>query len=545
MTELDPIDDSDSDYSLDYEYIGPRQAHYRDASDANSDCSEISEHPPPPGFDMWDEDPYSTNDFTWESNDMRLSCAIYKHYTVPRTSLWRKDRGWPRQLLNSQSTTNHDQSASAVCLAVSHYGMVEQLYAVYRDRILKCGQQKSKSSHRPRTKRCLDATWIEASLTPTPTDTDTPPSTTDTTASAPTAKFTETHLALSQPAFKATQPTSPPTDVTDPIARFVDYTKYIQRQDFPPVSVEDAYISPGFEPLCIAHKYGYMAIGGIEGEFELYCCMGEPTKIWGTKFKGKKNVLLMTNNIQIVRRKTLDSHEHYLIVCMNEAGVLVYRLPPHCECMTFKVQLHAHLRHFRMAVNHAQISPDGQWMYVAWNPSSTHFAHTSDSHSQVTVWDCLHQCIVKTIDARGYTYAIQFHPFLDNLLVFSNRYGYFHTVQWDASFHDTTHEITLVSFRGEKDTRLRILAKINGIQWSHKGDYLYVATKKRVLAYELKTKQVPSLVTLSCQETKKLLVNPKKRKRQYMLSLSHPQWQTVPPTIKAMVLAEATLSTHS
>ncbi|KAI9484384.1 hypothetical protein BDB00DRAFT_855985 [Zychaea mexicana] len=444
---------------------------------------------------------------------------------------------------------------------------------------------------------------------------------------------------------------------TSGISRFRPFTKYIHRADFPPVYAQDSYLALDFEPLCLAQKFGYMAIGGLEGEFELYCCMDrqQPRKIWGTKFKSRNNVQLMTNAVQIVRWKKPSSsgmkqdegddnveeeeeqveYEYMLIACMNEAGVLVYKLPSHRECQAMPdfhqqahhvvVQLYTHLRCFdRVAVNDAKVSHDGKRMvcvgddayifmlnttrdpltgavsfgvpeklhvpchllrcsgasasdmqyssqYVAWSQSSQHFAHTSDTHCNVFVWRADTKQVLYSIDAAGYTYAIAFHPRLEGVLAFTNRYGYFHTVNLEEASsvsrpkkvlnllefdhqtsesrghvctdhclftvaaaaattttttttatqgeqvqdHPANHttdlhahqEITMVSFRGERDRRLRILAKINGIQWSNDGRYLYVATKKRVLAYEfLKTAQkIDSLLDMTGKQTRALL----------------------------------------
>ncbi|KAI7853913.1 hypothetical protein BDC45DRAFT_509330 [Circinella umbellata] len=810
----------DSEYSLDYEYLGPRNPNYRCQDDPDSDASELSDsennsnyqqqhyeeqqrRTTTAGFDMWDEDPYSTNDYTWESNDMRLTHFIkfrqneLNQILLPSwhtKSFWRKDKGWPKQLPSSCSTTNHDQAANALCMVLSNYGMTEQLYAIYRNRIFECGRPHIETSsdqfpispnmqpnfstnttltptimttHQEQQQQHDTLTWIDSdhvsySSFPLTTTTTTTPevassstsfplssipqqqqesafpysssssiplasssftaasisnnknnnyninhdtnnnnnnnnkynnnsstnmgtstssgsgssSSSSSSSSSNSSKFCETHLAVSLRRSTILQPddneksntsssssssanamktvlksssvsSSPPTG----IARFRPFTKYIQRADFPPVYPQDSYLALDFEPLCLAHKYGYMAIGGLEGEFELYCCMDhqQPRKIWGTKFKSRNNVQLMTNAIQIVRWKKLSSrmqqdlddncnncnddeqqereteendeeceYEYMLIACMNEAGILVYKLPSHHECQSMPacrsqesssatttpevVQLYTHLRCFdHVAVNDAKVSHDGKQMvcvgddayvfildttrhsetglltfghpkklhvpchllkcnggsgqdmpyssqYVAWSQSSRHFAHTSDTHNNVFVWRADTKQVLYSIDAGGYTYAISFHPRLEGVLAFTNRYGYFHTVNLEEAKraksnevlnildfdHQTSksrghmctnqciysiaaatttatrnsnindkdypanhttdmhahQEITMVSFRGERDRRLRILAKINGIQWSNDGRYLYVATKKRILAYEfMKTAQ--------------------------------------------------------
>lgn len=455
------------------------------------------------------------------------------------------------------------------------------------------------------------------------------------------SKFCETHLSVS---LRSSLPASyRPLNThilsskrrASLISSFIPFTKFIRRADFPRICPQDSYLALEFEPLCLAQKYGYMAIGGLEGEFELYCCMDQkrPRKIWGTKFKSRNNVQLMTNAIQIVRWKRSvhpdvdgsDEYDYMLISCMNEAGILVYKLPPHRACQNSQpsdyyttkrrkssstrntsqpsssnstplylqhhhpfVEMHSHLRCFDgVPINDAKISPDGKQIacvgddcfvflvdvqrdnisgeikfgaitklvvplhqlkcsngppaetpyssqYVAWSPSSSLFAHSSDTHSSVLVWRADTRQVLHTIDAAGYTYAITFHPFFEGLLTFSNRYGYFHTVNLDekisitrnnensdsttegASWTDARpventihlrHEITMISFRGEKDRRLRILAKINGMQWSKDGRFLYVATKKRVLAYELSrlSGTIKSLFEISSEQIRQFL----------------------------------------
>jgi WD40 repeat protein len=366
-----------------------------------------------------------------------------------------------------------------------------------------------------------------------------------------------------------------------------------------------------------------MAVGGVEGELLVYCNVdpSNPVKIWGTKFKRKNNVMLMTNAVQIVRwRRENGTYRHMLFACMNEAGVLVYNLPPHSECGHMarnfpkrrtrnskdSLTLHSHLRDFHHSpINDARVSPDGNrivfvgddsYLYlrdvlkvddeassgisfgptqvltiparllspyssntqqnartssdnettpqpyssqhVAWNNDSSLFAHTSDSHYCVLVWAVETQEIVIAIDAAGFTYAVAFHPSVRSVLAFSNRYGYFHTVDLDQAIsvdkkrntvveeklltsveanHDPKsviernqtviprQEITMVSFRGEKNTKLRILAKINGLRWSGCGRYLYVATKKRVLVYEFLSRCVKTLAELAGDQARKTL----------------------------------------
>ncbi|CAO0789330.1 unnamed protein product [Mucor circinelloides] len=655
--EQEEDDGAESDYSLDYEYLGPRKANYRDEDDADSVASDLSNTCCDDGFDMWDEDPYSTNDFTWESNDMRLTFFIKQrkrqldsiNTIAPwqQSTFWKKEKGWPKQLPASSSTTNHDQSANALSLVLSDLGSSEKLHAVYRDRIIECGKYDEKEI-------LLNTTKKQEKINTTTYLDNVDNDTIKLTANS-SDKFVETHASISHSSihtnhstYKATTVNTPTSTITTTndkfISKFIPYTKYIRRSHFPIILPQNSYLSLGFEPMCLAEKYGYMAIGGIEGEFELYCCMdhAKPIKIWGTKFKGKNNVLLMTNAVQIVRWKRQDQdYDYYLIACMNDAGILIYDLPSHRQCQTTAniCHLQCHIRSFdRVPINDARVSPDGNHLvcvgdeacifhlsisfnqqgkitfghpqklkippsilsfnnqhphvqlsdkpatttaispspsaaasntfssqYVAWSKSSIYFAQTSDTQNNVFIWRTRPQFeMLFRIDAGGYTYAIQFHPELEGVLVFSNRYGYLHTVnleecisrqephrtihlldydrqtihsnghtctdeclQGDEAVHHTLHlfarhEITMVSFRGEKNKRLRILAKINGLQWSRDGRYLYVSTKKRVLAYEFvhaschvqSLEKMASLTALSILEEN----NRRKRKRQYELA---------------------------
>ncbi|CAO3619238.1 unnamed protein product [Mucor fragilis] len=647
-------DGAESDYSLDYEYLGPRKANYRDEDDADSVASDLSNTCCDDGFDMWDEDPYSTNDFTWESNDMRLTFFIKQRQrqldainTIApwqQSTFWKKEKGWPKQLPASSSTTNHDQSASALSLVLSDLGSSEKLHAVYRDRIIECGKYDEKEmllntvrqQEKSNTTTYLDNLDSDTVLQQAANASD---------------KFIETHASISHSSIPnstmhRTYPTTTVNTTHDKlISKFIPYTKYIRRSHFPIILPQNSYLSLGFEPMCLAEKYGYMAIGGIEGEFELYCCMDrvEPIKIWGTKFKGKNNVLLMTNAVQIVRWKKKDQdYNYYLIACMNDAGILIYDLPSHHHCQNTANTCHlqCHIRAFdRVPINDARVSPDGNHLvcvgdeacifylsisfnkqgkiafghphklkippsvlsnhhqhsslqssnkpstttttitsssplpssspstaasstfssqYVAWSKSSIYFAHTSDTQNNVFVWRTKPRFeMLFSIDAGGYTYAIQFHPELEGVLAFSNRYGYLHTVNLDecisrqdphytqrlvdydrqttySNGHACTdaccqgdeavqhtlhlsarHEITMVSFRGEKNKRLRILAKINGLQWSRDGRYLYVSTKKRVLAYEFvqSSCHVQSLEEMARLTALSILEKNTKRKR--------------------------------
>ncbi|KAI8075223.1 hypothetical protein BC940DRAFT_287761 [Gongronella butleri] len=658
------FEDDGSFFSLDYEYIGPRQPVYRSDDDNDSVASHLSSSPSAPAFDMWDEDLYSSNDYTWQSNDMRLTHFIkhrqrqLAHTWRDAPSFWRKERGWPRQMPFSATTTNHDQASHALRLVpADDLAQAEGLFCIYRDSIVQCGQEPPKDPQLASISSSSSS--ISSSSTPCspPTTTCLPQGASSAVVEPPatdSAKFCATHYSVSLPSggnnssdttassssssssdgSKGSSSNSSKNDENTAtsgkkgdiggkqqesdeledkkkcIEHCVPYTKFIRRMAHPR---HTAYLPLAFEPMCFDQRYGYLAVGGLEGEFELYCCMDPsvpPKKLWTTTFKRHGNLMLMTNSLQIVRYACDDhSYDIYLFACMNEAGILVYRLPPHHYCMQHPSTIpapYAHLHAFdHLPINDARVSPDGSKLvcvgdghhvfvidlacqptltfalphkltippailqdltcytsqHVAWSPTGTYFAHTSDTHDRVLVWHASTLRLLSSIHTAGYTYAIQFHPVLDNILVFANRYGYFHTVDlhqqatataaaaasssssslfgdndndtpvspasslisapsaWapspiassspsvvapppppppppsgnyqrsedDEKCDELPHprqEITMVSFRGEKDRRLRILAKINGLQWSLDGLYLYVATKKRVLAYE-------------------------------------------------------------
>ncbi|KAF9274449.1 hypothetical protein BGZ68_000680 [Mortierella alpina] len=166
--------------------------------------------------------------------------------------------------------------------------------------------------------------------------------------------------------------------------------------------------------------------------------------------------------------------------------------------------------------------------YVAWNSTSTKFAHSSDVCSRVVVWSMPAKEIVCCVDTGGMSYAIEFHPRLENLFAVCNWYGFVHIVDvtgccvgdedlipsethyngqsehgpglagCEGPHYEEKHDVLMLSFRGEKDKSLRILDGIRGLGWSTDGRHLYVATLRRVLRYELADDRIriPSLFEL-------------------------------------------------
>ncbi|KAF9151774.1 hypothetical protein BG015_006229 [Linnemannia schmuckeri] len=175
------------------------------------------------------------------------------------------------------------------------------------------------------------------------------------------------------------------------------------------------------------------------------------------------------------------------------------------------------------------------FQYVAWNASSTKFAHSSDTTSRVVVWSMPSREIVCCVDTGGPAYAIEFHPKLENLFAVANWYGFVHVVDLtgacvgdedlvvsdtryngqaeqggpslagcEGPHYEEKHDILMVSFRGQSNMKLRIFDGIRGLGWSTDGRHLYVSTLRRVLRYEVVDSRVrvPSLFQLCARKVK-------------------------------------------
>ncbi|KAK3831789.1 MAG: hypothetical protein JOS17DRAFT_744333 [Linnemannia elongata] len=175
------------------------------------------------------------------------------------------------------------------------------------------------------------------------------------------------------------------------------------------------------------------------------------------------------------------------------------------------------------------------FQYVAWNATSTKFAHSSDTTSRVVVWSMPSREIVCCVDTGGPAFSIEFHPKLENLFAVANWYGFVHVVDitgacvgdedlvvsdtryngraeqggpglagCEGPHYEEKHDILMVSFRGQTDLRLRIFDGIRGLGWSTDGRHLYVSTLRRVLQYEVADARVrvPSLFQLCARKVK-------------------------------------------
>ncbi|KAG0302669.1 hypothetical protein BGZ98_007320 [Dissophora globulifera] len=172
---------------------------------------------------------------------------------------------------------------------------------------------------------------------------------------------------------------------------------------------------------------------------------------------------------------------------------------------------------------------------VAWNSASTKFAHSSNTSPRVYVWSVPSRQLVCCVDVGGPSFAIEFHPTLENLFAVANWYGFVLVVDLtgccigdkdldlsDAYYangeaqegpglascgdphYEEKHDILMLSFRDENDNSLRILHGIRGLGWSTDGRYLYVATIYRVLQFELADGRVriPSLFQLCARKVR-------------------------------------------
>ncbi|KAF9135298.1 hypothetical protein BGW39_003723 [Mortierella sp. 14UC] len=175
------------------------------------------------------------------------------------------------------------------------------------------------------------------------------------------------------------------------------------------------------------------------------------------------------------------------------------------------------------------------FQYVAWNATSTKFAHSSDTCPRVVVWSMPAREIVCCVDTGGPCFYLEFHPRLENLFAIANWYGFVHIVDLkgacvgdqdlvvsdtryngkakeggpglagcEGPHYEEKHDILMVSFRGQNDMRLRILDGIRGLGWSTDGRFLYVSTLRRVLRYEVSDRsvRVPSLFELCGRKVK-------------------------------------------
>jgi hypothetical protein len=219
------------------------------------------------------------------------------------------------------------------------------------------------------------------------------------------------------------------------------------------------------------------------------------------------------------------------------------------------------------------------FQYIAWNATSTKFAHSSDSTSRVVVWSMPSREIVCCVDTGGPAYSIEFHPKFENLFAVANWYGFVHVVDitgacvgdedlvvsdtryngqaeqggpglagCEGPHYEEKHDILMVSFRGAKEMRLRIFDGIRGLGWSTDGRYLYVSTLRRVLRYEVADAQVrvPSLFQLCARKVKewkeremhRVYTREKESSIKKAFGPLQEDWQYVPYPIKRKIFGD-------
>ncbi|KAG0249774.1 hypothetical protein BG011_008971 [Mortierella polycephala] len=220
----------------------------------------------------------------------------------------------------------------------------------------------------------------------------------------------------------------------------VKATKFLKtsfyRFDQLPPSDDYVVLEDGDDPLCLAHKYGYLAHGTNDGKLIVYCtqCGEEPLEIYSDILSDDPN--MMINSLQLVRwpryyrsrmaqeqdpqcptdesvEELFDGEDdydeedgyptktgqfdHYLVITGNDKGLYVIGLPDHVDSHgrfssdfddhRFKYkESHTWIRHgFEgEALNDAKVSPNDRWIAVVgdsakvWIIEVTHVPETED-----------------------------------------------------------------------------------------------------------------------------------------------------------------------
>ncbi|KAF9194115.1 hypothetical protein BGZ51_001094 [Haplosporangium sp. Z 767] len=220
----------------------------------------------------------------------------------------------------------------------------------------------------------------------------------------------------------------------------VKATKFLKtslyRFDQLPPSDDYVALEDGDNPLCLAHKYGYLAHGTNDSKLVVYCtqCEDDPFEIHNDVLSGGAN--MMINSLQIVRwpryyrsrmaqeqdpqcpidesaEELFEGEEdyeeedgyptktgqfdHYLVITGNDKGLYIIGLPDHVNTHgrfssgsddhRFKYkESHTWIRHgFEgEALNDAKVSPNGRWIAVVgdsakvWVVEVTHVPETED-----------------------------------------------------------------------------------------------------------------------------------------------------------------------
>ncbi|KAJ3371424.1 hypothetical protein GGF31_003349 [Allomyces arbusculus] len=161
--------------------------------------------------------------------------------------------------------------------------------------------------------------------------------------------------------------------------------------------------------------------------------------------------------------------------------------------------------------------------HIAWAPCATRFAVSSDTHPHLLVFttpilDDRPASLEHVVFTVQPTYAVAFHPYDPSILAASNRHGFVQLIDVDACdplrvevlegktleeavatwANDTLSDLVTAAQRYPRDIvpvrHGSTSCQINGLQWSFDGQFLYIATYKRVLVHQFN--RPPSLFDL-------------------------------------------------
>ncbi|KAG9304552.1 hypothetical protein G9A89_020116 [Geosiphon pyriformis] len=465
-----------------------RRTCYRNDLGHNSEASDLSdiEHSDSEGSRDLTEDTHSLvgmpKQISGSIKRLRRS-IINQQVNAPwfQKSFLRKDKGHPRQIVHSPSSSNHFQCANSLAVCPTDFGLNHDIYTYTLNLVIKAGQRSKfdPTSSNPlvdkdeiRGKKLFEEAESDIEHFPTP-------------------YLDENAKILIQP--------------------FRKHFNAADNLSFNHLS-EHAAIVLQKQPYFITHKFGYLCVGGGEDAISVYSTMNnQPDLLLQTKIDSSYPILINSADIfrwEITTTTELEKKYFYLlIVTANQYGVFFFELPPYRnsipntkETKYSSPKLIKHSSVFepgdpsRAMVNDARISPNGKWVvvvsdsssnwifdvvkkekrksrksrkrdllanvpfvigeprhlnniqvlnrymageyrsqYVSWNSNSTMFAQSSDTHCFIIVWGMPKAEILHVIDTGGPTFAIKFNPLREQLLAFANRFGFFHLVDFSQS----------------------------------------------------------------------------------------------------------------
>ncbi|KAI7817429.1 hypothetical protein BC939DRAFT_465863 [Gamsiella multidivaricata] len=304
---------------------------------------------------------------------------------------------YPQEVEHSPAVTFHRQCANSLTVTPSPMGVMDDIFTLNVDSIMRCGvlDKMTITTYRKR---------MMASMGNDPTYDDI------------AARRIFQHDIEGLKTVKAT--------------KFLRNSLY-QFNQLPP-SEHYVPIDENENPICMAHKYGYLAMGSHDGTLVVYCTdiEGEPYEIHNDKLTESLR-FVMLSSIQIVRwpryyrsrtmtdesdlgatdwnnsTEELDQDgeeydekdgyptkpgqfDHYLIMTGNNSGLFIASLPDHPERKDqrlprnydyYSEDMHEHRYKFKDdrtwirtgfhedALNDARVSPNGRWIAVVGDAS--------------------------------------------------------------------------------------------------------------------------------------------------------------------------------